>query len=81
MRDMVRGIQNLRKESGFEVTDRINIVASGSATLKKAFDAFSEYIMSETLATKLEWTEKTGNDFTEIEAGEETWKAKVARAK
>ncbi|MBO7486895.1 MAG: isoleucine--tRNA ligase [Spirochaetaceae bacterium] len=81
VRDMVRGIQNLRKESGFEVTDRINIVASGSATLKKAFDAFSEYIMSETLATKLEWTEKTGNDFTEIEAGEETWKAKVARAK
>ena len=81
VRDMVRGIQNLRKESGFEVTDRISLTASGSAQLKKAFDAFSDYIVSETLATKLEWVANAGSDFTEIEAGEETWKAKIARAK
>ena len=78
VRDFVRGIQNLRKESGFEVTDRIEITASGNETLEKAFDMFVDYISSETLAEKATWVSSLENA-TDISADEETWKAVVKR--
>ena len=34
VRDLVRGIQNLRKESGFDVTDRIELLVHGPEPLK-----------------------------------------------
>ena len=78
VRDFVRGIQNLRKESGFEVTDRIEITASGNVTLEKAFNMFADYISSETLAEKATWVSSLENA-TDISADEETWKAVVKR--
>ena len=78
VRDFVRGIQNLRKESGFEVTDRIEITASGNETLEKAFNMFVDYISSETLAEKATWVSSLENA-TDISADEETWKAVVKR--
>ena len=78
VRDFVRGIQNLRKESGFEVTDRIEITASGNETLEKAFNMFADYISSETLAEKATWVSSLENA-TDISADEETWKAVVKR--
>ena len=78
VRDFVRGIQNLRKESGFEVTDRIEITASGNETLEKAFNMFADYISSETLAEKATWVSILENA-TDISADEETWKAVVKR--
>lgn len=78
IRDFVRGIQNIRKESNFEVTDRIEIKASGSEILHKAFDMFVEYLSSETLAAKATWVSEltTGSD---ISSDEETWKVEIAR--
>ncbi|MBO5400239.1 MAG: hypothetical protein J6A14_00215, partial [Spirochaetaceae bacterium] len=78
VRDFVRGIQTLRKESGFEVTDRIEITASGNETLEKAFNMFVDYISSETLAEKATWVSSLENA-TDISADEETWKAVVKR--
>ena len=78
VRDFVRGIQNLRKESGFEVTDRIEITASGNEILEKAFNMFADYISSETLAEKATWVSSLENA-TDISADEETWKAVVKR--
>jgi hypothetical protein len=40
IRDLVRGVQNLRKESGLEVTDRIRLWVHGSDRLKAAFERF-----------------------------------------
>ncbi|MCE1207699.1 MAG: isoleucine--tRNA ligase, partial [Spirochaetia bacterium] len=37
VRDLIRGIQNLRKESGLEVTDRIHLAVSGDEDLAEAF--------------------------------------------
>jgi isoleucyl-tRNA synthetase len=71
VRDLVRGIQNLRKIKGLEVTDRIKLTLSGSAVLKKAWDNFSAFAVSETLATETVWAEV--KDMEEIEAGEEKW--------
>ena len=92
IRDLVRGVQNLRKERGLEVTDRIRLTVSagtgatgaeGRALLKKAFDRFRDYLASETLAVSAAWTDdfKTvaGSSSVTIEAGDENWEADLAK--
>ena len=78
VRDLVRGIQNLRKESGFDVTDRIKLTLFGSDKLKSAFKAFTDYIAQETLAVSIEWKEVPS--MTEVEAGDESWKVALEKA-
>jgi isoleucyl-tRNA synthetase len=85
VRDLVRGVQNLRKESGLEVTDRIKLVVAGESELKRALEGFSEFVRSETLATQVTWAEGVGvpgssGAFTDIEAGDKTWRASIAKA-
>ena len=57
-RELIHPIQNLRKESGFELTDRIDsiIYADGEAydNIRKALDAFGSYVASQTLSVSLE---------------------------
>lgn len=57
-REMVHKIQNLRKDSGFEVSDRIEVSYNGDADLEKALVEHRQYIKIETLATTIE---KTGD--------------------
>ena len=53
-RDLVRVIQDRRKETGCEFTDRINVgVVSAAPELIGAVESFREYIAAETLAAKL----------------------------
>jgi isoleucyl-tRNA synthetase len=78
VRDLVRGIQNLRKESGFDVTDRIKLTLFGSDKLKAAFKVFTDYIAQETLAVSIEWKEVPS--MTEVEAGDESWKVALEKA-
>ena len=49
-RELVNRIQNLRKESGFEITDRINITIAPNAEVEKALAAFGDYLKSQVLA-------------------------------
>jgi isoleucyl-tRNA synthetase len=49
-REFVNRVQNLRKDSGFEVTDRIRIRHASSGRLTKALDRMTEYVKQETLA-------------------------------
>jgi len=53
-REFVNRIQNLRKSSGFEVTDRIAIAIENHAMTTKALELNLNYICSETLADSLE---------------------------
>jgi isoleucyl-tRNA synthetase len=53
-RDFVRLIQSARKQSGFQVTDRIRVLAMVEPQLTHAFREFGEYIRRETLAAELE---------------------------
>ena len=78
VRDLVRGVQSLRKESGLDLTDRIRLRAYGGQALRKAFEAFSEFVAGETLAVELVWAEAPG--MTEVEAGEETWRVSIEKA-
>ena len=85
VRDLVRGVQNLRKEAGLEVTDRIKLSVAGDEELKAALASFSDFVRSETLAVSATWVEGqgvpgSGGAFSDIEAGDKTWRASVAKA-
>ncbi len=80
VRDLIRGVQNLRKESGFEVTDRIAISLGGEGELKEALGQFRSLVANETLAESTEWTDSPGEEAASIEAGEKTWKIKIRKA-
>jgi isoleucyl-tRNA synthetase len=56
-RELVNRIQNLRKDSGFEVTDRIDITFQNDAQIAEAIASNENYIKSETLADKLVLTD------------------------
>ncbi len=58
VRDIVRGVQNLRKEAGLDVTDRIRISLGGSEETRLAVEDFQDYLMNETLAVAWEWGKK-----------------------
>jgi isoleucyl-tRNA synthetase len=53
-RELVNRIQRLRRDSGFEVSDRIRITLGGTSAIVDAARAFSDYIAGETLATSIE---------------------------
>ncbi len=52
-RELVNRIQNIRKDSGFEVTDKIKVILQQNAELQEAVVANQEYIKSETLTESL----------------------------
>ena len=62
-RELIHPIQNLRKESGFDVTDRINTViyATGAAfeTIQAALAEHKEYVAAQTLSISLELKDAT----------------------
>jgi len=75
IRDLIRGIQNARKEMGLSVTDRIELCLHGVDSLKEAWDNFNETVATETLAIKTQWAKTDGQ--IPIEAGDETWQVKI----
>jgi isoleucyl-tRNA synthetase len=60
-RELVNRIQNLRKDSGFEVTDRIDVKLQSDNQIIKAIDNNLEYIKSETLTEELEIIDQVNN--------------------
>jgi len=56
-REMVNKIQNMRKSSGFEVTDHISIQVHSTDRLKQAATRHVDFIRKETLAQKLEFVD------------------------
>ncbi len=66
-RELVNRVQNLRKEKGYEVTDRIKLHLERNKDTDKAFSNFSDYICSETLATLSFEEELTNNHVEEFD--------------
>jgi len=80
VRDLIRGIQNLRKETGLDVTDRIILTLSGNEILKKSYEQFVSFIKSETLTVSVNWVdEKDATSLTVIDAGDLEWRASVEK--
>jgi isoleucyl-tRNA synthetase len=57
VRDLVRNIQSLRKETGLDVSDRIKLCISGADEIKSSVDNHEEYMKNETLTVDWEWKE------------------------
>jgi isoleucyl-tRNA synthetase len=78
VRDLIRGVQNLRKDSGFAVTDRIRVSLSGSERLKQAWEALADYVAAEILAVSTVWETVPGQ--IPLEAGDDRWQVKIEKA-
>lgn len=54
-RELVNRIQNLRKDSGLEVTDRIQVQLQRQEMLERALSENESYVKAEVLADSIEW--------------------------
>ena len=61
-RELVNRIQNIRKDSGLEVTDRIEATIGRNPVLNEAVRVHGTYIASQTLAEKVELADDPGAD-------------------
>ena len=78
-REIVKRIQTFRKESGFEITDRINIVIEKVPQLEAAVTTFKDYIASQVLADTIEMSDNMPADATEFDFEEFKAKMSIAR--
>jgi len=60
-RDLIRVIQQERKNAGLDVSDRISLTLDGDESVAQAFEVHRELITSETLATHAQWGEVAGD--------------------
>ena len=60
-RELVNRIQNIRKDSGFEVTDKIDIIFEENDAVKDAVASNENYIKNETLTASIEFSKDLNN--------------------
>jgi isoleucyl-tRNA synthetase len=71
-REFINRIQNLRKERGFEVTDRIDLKVLEHALIRSSLINNKDYICAETLAANLDLVDRLdGEDAVNVEVDEE----------
>ena len=78
VREILSKIQNLRKESGFEVMDKIKIFLSDNKKIIEIVEKNKEEIMHDTLATDIIY-DVEDDDMTEITVNKENVKIKLKR--
>lgn len=76
-RELVKHIQTFRKESGFEITDRINIIIEDSEGARNIIDNFGEYISSQVLADSIGFAAEVNGE--EWSIGELSLKIKIEK--
>ena len=52
-RELINRVQNMRKDSGFEITDRIDVVIAPQAEVQKALEEFADYVKTQVLANSI----------------------------
>jgi len=78
-RELVNRIQKIRKDNGYELTDRIMVRLADSEIVKQSVSQFDEYIRTEILADKLELVDGL-IDGTEIEVNDISLKIQVTKS-
>lgn len=59
-RELINRIQNLRKERGLEITDRVNVTVTPNDKIKASVDAFADYIKGQVLADNIRLADNNG---------------------
>ena len=76
-REFINRIQNIRKDSGFNLTDRINVIVSENAELSPSLIQYKAYICAEILADSLDFLPDTKG--TEIDVNNVILKVNVLK--
>lgn len=76
-REFVNKVQNLRKDKGFQVLDRIAVMVEKNEEVSAALASFKDYIANEILAKSIEEKE-TLTEFSEIDFNDTTLKVNIA---
>ena len=77
-REFVNRIQKIRKDSGFDVTDRIDVIVAANNGISQSLARYNDYICAEILADKLELTTKVEGG-TDIEVNDNQLKVIVLK--
>lgn len=77
VREILSKIQNMRKESGFEVADKINIYVSGNEMLENVIRKFEEQIARDTLAVEIVYN--ADSNYQEVKINGENLKLAVEK--
>jgi isoleucyl-tRNA synthetase len=78
-RELVRTVQDARKQAGLSVSDRISLYVTGDSSVSDALATHRSYLMNETLAT--EWKTLPSSAFTsEHTLGDSRWTIQLQKA-
>ena len=79
-REFVNRIQNIRKENGYDVTDKITVQIEDHDFVREAVKRHATYIGSQTLATAVTLSDKlAGSDVREVEIDEVIIKVSISK--
>ena len=79
-RELINRIQNIRKSSDFEITDKVFVTLTPTESVKAALDQFGDYIAAQVLAEDISLAELVeGESVTELDIDGEKILAKVVR--
>ena len=78
-REVVRSVQDARKQAGLEVSDRITLGVSGSAPVEAAIEKHREYLMNETLAIEWQVGQPEARYTANKTMGDEHWTIEITR--
>ncbi len=79
-RELVRTVQDARKQAGLEVSDRIKLGVSGTAGVEAALAVHKDYLMSETLAIEWQVGQSDPRFSEERSLDDETWQIEITLA-
>ncbi|HVS25348.1 MAG TPA: isoleucine--tRNA ligase [Gammaproteobacteria bacterium] len=78
-RELVRAVQDARKQAGLEVSDRIELIVEGDELVGAALRVHRDYVMSETLASKWRAPPEATAFVARQDAGDARWVIRLAR--
>jgi isoleucyl-tRNA synthetase len=61
-RELINRIQNLRKETNLEITDRITVTIAPNETMQQAVATYGDYVCNQVLADSIEFAENEGKE-------------------
>ena len=78
-RELVNRIQNIRKDSGFDVTDKIAVKIEDVESVKEAIKTHGKYISQQTLASSIELTNTFGDNVKDIDIDDISIKMEIIK--
>ena len=78
-REFVNRIQTIRKESNFELTDRVNVSIVDNQILSSSINEYKNYICGEILADEIAWVNEINGNGIEIDVNETLLKVLVTK--